>query len=382
MNDGERGAPRKKILFGVTRAAWGGAQRYVFDIASNLDTKQYEATVMGGSQGRLIELLKTKNITYKRIDSLDRSINPWKELMSFFSILSVTRETRPDILHLNSPKMAGLGALAGRLAGVPRIITTVHGWSFGKEWNFATRVVIFLFSWISSLLADRIICITRRDIEIARKIPFIREKAVFIPNGITPSDYLSQETARKKLIEMAKLPNDLENEAMWLGTITRFVREKDLETMIRGIAKLKHQIPLIILGTGPDEEKMKALAHTLLPNRIFFLGFVPDAELYLKAFSIFLLTSVKEGLPYVLLEAAGAGVPIIATDVGGVPDIIQNGSSGRLIPPKNPEAFAIAVNECAETPELLAKLSEAGEERIRNGFNLIRMLEETGNLYR
>lgn len=375
MTDGGGEAPRKKILFGITRSAWGGAQRYVFDIASNLNPSEYEVMVMGGPDGRLIELLKAEGIPYGKIKSLDRNINPWKELLSFFSVLSTIRRMRPDILHLSSPKMAGIGAVAGRLCGVSKVIVTVHGWSFGKEWNIFARAAIFLFSWISSLLADRIICITRRDIDIAKKMPFVGKKAVFIPNGIETRPYLPKETARRKLIEIAKLPSELENEMLWLGTITRFVREKDLETMIKGAAKTSY--PLFILGTGPDEKNLKAL----LPHNVFFLGFVPDAELYVKAFSVFLLTSIKEGLPYVLLEALGAGVPIIATDIGGIPDIVEDNMTGRLIPPKNPEALAGAINECAKNPGRLAQWSEVGKKRVHDGFSLDRMVKDTSRLY-
>lgn len=378
MNDGGGGAPRKKILFGVTRSAWGGAQRYVFDIASNLDPHTYDVTVMGGPKGRLIELLKTRDISYKEIASLDRGINPWKELRSFFSIISIVRDIHPDILHLNSPKMAGIGALAGRLLRVPQIITTIHGWSFGREWGFLARALIFLSSWVSALLADRIICITERDFKTAKKMPFIGEKTVFIPNGIEMPGFLPKESARKKLIEMAKPPEELEGEPVWLGTVTRMIREKDLETMIRGIAKLRIPYPLLILGTGPEEERMKTLAQRIAPNRVFFLGFIPNAEIYLKAFSLFLLTSVKEGLPYVLLEAAAAEVPIIATDVGGIPDIMSDESRGHIIAPKDPNALATAIEEVMENPDFK---SEKAREHTQSGFTLKRMIEETSNLY-
>ncbi|MBI2096604.1 MAG: glycosyltransferase [Candidatus Sungbacteria bacterium] len=130
---------KRKILFGVTKAGWGGAQRYVFDLITNLPPDKFKVSVMAGAPGLLQNRLETAGIRFIPVSGLGRDIAWLKELEALFGILTAIRKEKPDVLHLNSPKMSGLGAFAGRLLGVPRIIVTVHGWSFAEDRHLGSR---------------------------------------------------------------------------------------------------------------------------------------------------------------------------------------------------------------------------------------------------
>src|SRR3989344_4619085 len=124
---------RKKVLYLITKANWGGAQRYVFDLATHLSAEQFEVVVAYGEKGRLPNDLTARNVKTYEIPSLGRDVAVVSDIKSFFGILRCIRATRPDVIHLNSSKAAALGALAARIAGVPKIIFTVHGWPFGEK---------------------------------------------------------------------------------------------------------------------------------------------------------------------------------------------------------------------------------------------------------
>ena len=121
-----------KILYGITKSNFGGAQRYVFDLAKAAQEHEHDVSVLCGGDGLLASKLKAKNINVITLDKLERDISITKEISSFFQILKFLREEKPDIFHINSSKMGGLGGLAGRLTGVKKIIFTNHGWAFNE----------------------------------------------------------------------------------------------------------------------------------------------------------------------------------------------------------------------------------------------------------
>src|SRR3989344_6674363 len=175
---------RKKIFFVITKASWGGAQHYVYDLITALSKTEFEASVVFGQPGLLALKLKEAGITTKPILSLERNVSFFTDIESFFEFFRLFWKERPDVVHLNSSKAAGVGALAARLAGVPRIIFTAHGWAFWEQRNPISRGLIYIFSWLTALLAHEIIVVSDYDLRVAKKMPFIAHKTVCIYNGI------------------------------------------------------------------------------------------------------------------------------------------------------------------------------------------------------
>lgn len=304
---------KKKILYVITKSNWGGAQRYVYDLATALPKEQFEVSVAFGQPGRLAEELSMAGITTYPIASLQRDISFGGDIKSFFELLQLFRTERPDIVHLNSSKAAGIGALAARLAGVPRIIFTAHGWPFWEDRNSIVRALIYFFSWLTAILSHTVITISDYDLHVAKQMPFVGRKAVRIYNGID----LHMAFGSADMIRSAFPPG-----AAITGTVGELNRNKNQQALIDQ-AKHKSDMYVAIVGEGEERKTLEAkIRKEGLSDRVKLFGFIPASEV-LKGFDVFALPSLKEGLPYVLLEAKAAGLPIIANRVGGVSEILD-----------------------------------------------------------
>lgn len=374
---------KKKILLGITKATWGGAQRYVFDLATSF-RGEYEVAVMGGEAGMLAGKLKADGIPFIELPGLGRDIRWLGELRHLIQIWQVIRREKPDILHLSSPKMAGLGAFCGRVFGVPHIIVTVHGWYFREDRGWLAKAAIVFFSWLISAFAHRTIVINKNDLATARKFIFIRRKKfILVRNGIeTNTAFIAKEEARRSILEKSRPRLNPDSQTLWLGSIAELIPNKDIGTMIEAIGFLKCNANLFIIGRGPQEEELtKKIKMLGLDNRVAFVELAPPAARVLPAFDIFLLSSIKEGLPYVLLEAGLAGIPVIATDIPGNRDIIEDQKTGLLFPPKSPEELARAIQNLTGSETLRPVLAENLRKKVRSDFPIERMIGETRRIY-
>jgi glycosyltransferase involved in cell wall biosynthesis len=302
-----------KILFVITKSNWGGAQRYVYDLATSLPKDQFEVSVAFGQREILAEKLHEKGIATHQIISLQRDVSFYADVKSFFELLHLFKNEKQDIVHLNSSKVGGIGALAARIAGVPRIIFTVHGWPFLEQRNILSRSLIYFISWFTAILSNKIIVISDYDLHVARKMPFVGHKMVRIYNGIDSNEVLgSGEKIRDAFPQGVKI----------IGTIGELTKNKNQIALIEQ-ARNDTTVFVAIVGEGEERKKLESkIKEYGLENRVKLFGFVPATEA-LRGFDVFALPSLKEGLPYVLLEAKAAGLPIVANSVGGVDEIID-----------------------------------------------------------
>ncbi|MDE1919633.1 MAG: glycosyltransferase [Patescibacteria group bacterium] len=305
--------PRKKILFVITKSNWGGAQRYVYDLATALPKDQFDVGVAFGQPGLLAKKLNEARITTYPITSLQRDVSLFADVRGFFELLRLFRIEKPDVVHLNSSKAAGVGALAARFAGVPRIIFTAHGWPFWEERDPFSRGLIYLFSWLTALLSHKVIVISNYDLSVAKKMLFVGHKTVRIYNGIDFSSPLdSGDVIRRSFPKGARIA----------GTIGELTKNKNHIQLLKQ-ARKDPDLYVAIVGEGELrtwlEEKINEWG---LLGRVKLFGFMPAREV-LRGFDTFVLPSLKEGLPYVLLEAEAAGLPIVANRVGGVGEILD-----------------------------------------------------------
>ncbi|OGG93216.1 hypothetical protein A2609_00460 [Candidatus Kaiserbacteria bacterium RIFOXYD1_FULL_47_14] len=304
---------RKKILFVITKSNWGGAQRYVYDLATALPKTEFDISVAFGQPRRLANELHKVGIAVHPIQSLQRDISFSADIKSFFELIRLFCAEKPDIVHLNSSKAAGIGSLAARIMGVPRIIFTVHGWPFWENRNPIARTFIYLISWITALLSHTVITISDYDLCVAQKMPFIRNKVVRIHNGI--DSHMVFDSGKK--IRDAFPPG-----AVITGTIGELNRNKNQQALIEQ-AKNNPDMYVAIVGEGEEQKTLEEKIRKYnVGDRIKLFGFIPATEV-LRGFDVFALPSLKEGLPYVLLEAKVAGLAIVANRVGGVGELLD-----------------------------------------------------------
>lgn len=303
----------------ITKSNWGGAQRYVFDLATRLPKEQFEVAVAAGGSGALKEKLRARGVPLFDIAAMQRDVSLGSDLKSFFELYRLFKKERPYIVHLNSSKAGGVGALAARLAGVPKIIFTAHGWPFWEQRSLPAKALIWLASWATALLSSKVVCVSDYDLRIARQMPGVGQTAVRIYNGID----LHAPLGDGEIIRNAfPLPAGRQGRIKITGTVGELTKNKNQIALIEEAAQ-KPAMYVAIVGEGELrgmlENKIKNYG---LESRVKLFGFLPAAEV-LKGFDIFALPSIKEGLPYVLLEAKAAGLPIEANPVGGIPEILN-----------------------------------------------------------
>lgn len=374
-----------KIVYIITKSNWGGAQRHVYDLATTMKDKGHDVWVALGGNGLLKEKLGAANIYTFTIAGLRRDLSPGKDAGSFKEIFSIIRSKKPDIIHLHSPKAAGLGSLAGRLLGVRQIITTVHGWTFNESRPWHERLAIICFSWLTMALSHSTVLLSEREYTQAAYFPFVKNKIKLIPLGIKPPTFMSVEGAKQSISKTIGMNVADFGRCTVIGTIAELHPNKGLGYLLDAMRTVVDQHPqsaCVVIGDGEGAASLKMLIQEYkLDQHVFLAGYMDTASEYLKAFNVFVLPSIKEGLPYAILEAGAASLPVVATSVGGVPEIIDDMKSGILVQPKNPRELGHALSFMIEHPDERKKYGVALKEKISTKFSLDRMLWLIEGLY-
>lgn len=382
MNNGQSDGERTRILYVVTKSAWGGAQKYVCDLATGLPRSRFCVAVALGGDGPLAENLRKADVAVYPVTRFQKSINPLKDILAFFELFRVLLKFRPDVVHLNSSKAGGIGAVAvlvynAVLRRNAYTVFTVHGWAFLEPRNALSLLLRRIASRATGMFVDRIICISRQDEQAThtQRIAPAR-KISFIPNGVHDTHVLLRDEAQQKLLGNTY--------PLLIGTVAEWTKNKGLTFFIDAVPAIHREHPeavFCLVGWGEDEKLLrKKIADQNLASIVFLVHASPAAPL-LSAFDIFVLPSLKEGLPYTLLEAAQARVPIVATSVGGVPDVLVHKEHGLLVPPASSEKLAEAVLRLINNKTLAQHLATNAQRMVQERFSYGRMLERTIRVY-
>ncbi len=387
---------KTKILFLITKANFGGAQRYVYDLATHLSDDEFEIVVAMGEGSLLGKKLSAIGVRTIQIASLRESGSAFPriaDVFAVFALIRLVRKERPNILHLNSSRASFLGALASRLVSfnsflphilnakryplnASRIIFTAHGWPFKEPRPLLTKLVVWIASYATALLSDQVIVLSDDDEKSTNRMPCVATKTVRIANGVEPIISLSREEARERLTK--GLPKD----RLIIGAIAELNRNKGLYTLIEAAALLPNNLTFCVIGEGEERKRLEALASFKgVATRVLLPGFIENASSYLSAFDIFVLPSLKEGLPYALLEAGIHGLPSVGSNIPGIRDIISNPELGILVSPNDPVALSRALTELINNKEKRAGLGKAFATHIAKNFSLQQMIQKTRFLY-
>lgn len=332
---------------------------------------------MCGEGGVLVEKLKKENIRVIEIGEMKKDISLVDEFRSLHFIFRTLYAEKPDVFHTNSSKMGGIGNLAARLAGVRKITFTAHGWEFNAPRPWWARLAIKFFTWLTVMLSHKTICVSEKTCDDIRRLPFLKNKLRVVRNGIEKFDVLPRIQAREKL--------GIENDGrLVVGTLAELHPVKGVDILLEAWQSFskKHETRLVIIGEGEAKDELEELAKILgISDSVTFMGYVENARNYLSAFDIFVLPSRSEALPYTVLEAGFAGVAVIATNVGGIPEIIKTGVNGVLIDPEEPDTLFSTLILLAENKDLRKRLGENLKETIITNFSAKKMAERTLSLY-
>ena len=407
---------RKKLLFIITKSEMGGAQRFLYELVTHLKPEKYDISVAAGhpliGKGELFGKLSEKNIKTIKIRNFS-NMPGVKNLLAFLEIFGLIIKTGPDVIYLLSSEAGFSGAIAGSFYGFfsrsPRcsfgeagkkikIIYRIGGWAFKEPRNIIIKKIYLWAEKISAPFKDIIVVNSEFDRQLAIKNKITKpEKIITIYNGINinESKFLPKEEA-KKFIE-SKIPACAEASAgrqntkyqrpntILIGTIANLYKNKGLDFLILAVARIKKSHPnwlFIIIGDGPERFNLeKLIKNNELTNNIFLVGSIANANRYLKAFELFVLPSIKEGQPWAILEAMAAEIPIVATNIAGIAEMIENGKFGILVEPGDPDALAAAIEKIIIHPSLAHTITQSAFTALKEKFSLDKMIQKNEELF-
>lgn len=378
---------KRKILYLITQSELGGAQKYVLDLALNL-RENFEISVAFGEQGKdggLAEMLEQNGVDFHILPHLKRAISPLDDLFAFFEITSLINKIKPDTIHLNSSKISILGSLAYFFSWQnPKLVYTVHGWVFTEPLPDWLKTFYKYAEMVTAIFKHKIICVSEFDRQTANKEKIAPEKKLItIHNGISSVIPASEpESSIKKLEQILK--KQIKTNLL-ICSIGNLYKTKNYENFIQAAKILKDKgldFKAIIIGEGSERKNLENLIkENELENTFLLAGNIDRAYELLTAFDIYVCSSVKEGFPYSILEAMGAGLPVVSTRVGGIPEMIKDNENGFLANPGNPEELAEKIIALSNDKILRERLGAQARSDVNEKFSLEKMIEQTQKQY-
>lgn len=359
-----------RIVYLITRAdAVGGASIHVRDLARTLRDLGHETMVLVGGHGPVTDQLEAAGVSFESLRWLRRELNPLRDTLAFFEVVQTLRRLNPELLSAHTAKAGSVGRMAGTLLGIPTLYTP-HGWPAGERMPSVARRLFGLIERGMARLCDGIVCVCEheRGFAIEKRIAE-PEKLVVVHNGV-----------QDVKAELRAMPDRM---PVRICSVARFDSPKDHPTLLKALALLKHHAwQLDLVGDGPRECAIRDLVRELdLTGRVKFHGYLPDPADLLAQAQIFVLASRSEAFPRSILEAMRAGLPVVASDVGGVREAVTDGLNGRLVEPGCPQALASALCELLESANSRLSMGAAARSAYEQRFRLGTMAGLTLQVY-
>lgn len=352
----------------------GGAEQHVLTLLKGINPEHFSMISGCLIDGPFARLTQEKAIPTLRF--------PMKHALDFSPLPLLVRGVRGQnisLIHTHGSRANLLGRLAGRWLNIP-VVSTVHS-SLRQDYLSPRAALLALgLDRLTLPFASGVITVSEALAhEVASRGG---ENIRTIYNGIQPLPHFEEPLFRENLRHTFRQKWEIPDDALVLGSIARLHPTKGLTYLIRAAKQLQVHFPkvhVLIVGEGPQRSELEAEFKTTgLPYSL--VGFLPDAYQVLPTMDLFVLPSVSEGMGLVLLEAMQARIPIVASHVGGIPEVIRDGEDGLLIPPMNPEALAESCTRILQNSELSARITESGAKRWQE-FTVKEMIRQTQAFY-
>jgi glycosyltransferase involved in cell wall biosynthesis len=377
---------RIRVLHPITRLIVGGAQENTMFTAFLLDKSRYRVEIISGpqtgSEGSLIGEVRARNIPLTILPHMLRQVNPYHDILCLYKLTHFIRQGKYTIVHTHSSKAGILGRLAARMAGVPIIIHTVHGWSFHAHMHPVVRnTYIFLERWIARF-TDTLVTVAQKDIEKGLKYGIGRpEQYRLIRSAIPLNEFdpgqVDRDTVRAEL--------DIPKEAYVLGNVGRFSNQKNPLDWVRVAGRVGRSLPechFLLVGDGPINLEVKnALIEEGIIDRTILTGLRRDIPRLMATMDVFLLTSLWEGLPRVIPQAMAMGLPVVANAVDGSSEAVVPGETGYLCPPGALDEMASRCVELLRDPAKRQAMGNRGQVYASREFDVRQMVAQIDTVY-
>jgi glycosyltransferase involved in cell wall biosynthesis len=387
------GASPIRVLRMIARLNMGGPALHVAYLSAGLRDRGYETTLVAGSlalgEESMAGVAERLGVPIVTVPELHREISPLRDVRAVYHVADLIRRVRPHILHTHTAKAGAIGRMAAQLAGDARPPIVVHTFHGHVLRGYFDPVRSAFFRLLERRLA-------RRTTSLVAVSPEVRDDLVGL--GVAPAEKFTVIRLGIELRERVGASRDaaVREEARrlmgvpperfvvgWIGRMTGVKRTDDVLLAVRGLRERGVDACLCMVGDGPDREAVEQRAHDLdIVRNCLFLGYQDDVAPFYAAFDALVLPSANEGTPVSAIEALAAGRPVVATRVGGVPDVVRDGVDGFLVEPGGVEQAADRLADLAADPDLRRRLGESGRDHVLERYSVERLLDDVDSLYR
>jgi len=371
-----------RILHIHTLSVISGSGLNVLDTVKRLKEEGYKVEFASSPEGgSLIDEVASFGITVRPLRYLGREVNILKDPLALFELMLLIRRQRYDIVHTHNSKAGFIGRIAARIAGVPVVIHTIHGFSFHEYERPPLRILYVLLERLAAKFSDRLITVSTPLKDWGLRLGIGREKQYcVIPDGIDIELFTVKMDLAKTKSELGIRPDSL-----IVGLVAKLWDGKGHHTLIKAMPKIIEEVPqvkFIFAGDGYLRRDLENLVASLcLKDYTIFTGFRKDIPELTAIFDVAVLPSFFEGLGRSLLEAMVLGKPIVATDVGGIPEVVRHNKNGFLVSPGDSGALAEAIIKLLRDKELSRKMGEEGRRHINERFSAKKMVDDIEGVY-
>lgn len=373
---------RIHVLHIITNLPLGGAQDNTLMTVEKLDRTKFEVSLLCSSEGQWLERARQiENLNLIFVDELTRKIRIPYDLIAFWKIYKFIQQGQYTVVHTHSSKPGVLGRLAARLAGVPVIIHTIHGFPFHDFMNPVVRHFFIVVERLLSKLTHRLVTVSKLNLEKAVSLRLAnRRKFVNIYSGIEFEKYDVKVDVEAKKNELG-----IVNGEKIVGMVGRFSEQKAPLNFIKaipGVLNARSDVCFVMVGDGELRQNIVKLSSKLgLRSKIRLLGYREDIAEILQILDVYVLPSLWEGLGRSLTEAMYASRPVVATDVEGVPELVKHEETGILVPPNDVQAIARGILTLLSDEQKAQRLGKAAKQRIGEAFRADAMVRSLERVY-
>jgi glycosyltransferase involved in cell wall biosynthesis len=379
-----------RVLRVIARLNVGGPALHVTYLSRGLAGRGYETTLVAGDVAKGEESMafvaEREAVEIVRLPGLSREVSPLRDLLATIKLARLIRKHRPHVLHTHTAKAGAVGRAAALLAGrhsVPVVVHTFHGHVLR---GYFGALGTLLFRTIETLLAkvtDVLVAVSPevRD-ELVRIGVAPASKFAVVRLGIELEPRVREPESRDEIRRRLGIPPD-RFVVGWFGRMTAVKRTTELVDVLAALRQRGVDACLLLVGDGPDRVQLEKRAHELkVARHCLSLGYQEEVSPWYAAIDVFALTSANEGTPVVCIEALAAGRPVVATRVGGVADVVQDGTDGFLVEPADTDEMAKRLERLARDAKLRARFGQAGRKRALERYAVERLVDDVDVLYR
>lgn len=375
----------------IARLNVGGPALHVAYLSAGLQERGYETTLVAGELARGEESMafvaESRGVEVRAVSELRRQVSPFRDVVAAFRLAGLIRSTRPDVVHTHTAKAGAVGRVAVVLSGIrprPVVVHTFHGHVLRGYFGPLTAWGFRLLERILARTTDALVAVSPqvRD-DLVRLGVAPADKFVVVRLGIELEERVGGNgDARERTRRLLGIPDD-RFVVGWMGRMTAVKRTDDVLLALKGLHERGVPAALCLVGDGPDRDQLEERAHELgIARDCFSLGYQDAVADWYAAFDAMILPSANEGTPVSVIESLAAGRPVVATDVGGVSDVVRDGVDGFLVEAADVDALADRLQELAADPERRRAMGEAGRERVLHRYAVARLVDDVDRLYR